>query len=219
MTSAYSDIALLIKFRSFRKNISEYVSTNINNGIGIFDLTKDVIPVVTDIYSLGSSTSSFKDLYISSNTIYVDNVPFSFDSKKKAVNLPKESLIGGINPFNIRILGTLYNINDLLTKTNANITTGYIIDSHLWVSNIAFPTELKDWVDFGSIKGPIGERGDAGPAGPTGLTGPSGTLKIRADPIPIDFIGKVGEMIFNKYNNYIYIYNGNNWSMLKMTKI
>jgi hypothetical protein len=219
MSSSYSETALKIKFHSFKNNIGEYISTNINNGIGIFDLTKNVVPILSDKYNLGSSLARFKELYISANTIYINNVPFSFDSKIKSVNLPKESLVGGINPFNIRILGFLYNVNDLLTKTNVNITSGYIIDSHLWVCNVAYPTQLKHWVDFGSIRGPIGKDGDVGPIGPTGLQGPAGTLKIRLDSLPIDFPGYIGEMIFNKYNNYIYIYNGNNWSMLKMTKI
>lgn len=46
---------------------------------GLNELSQDVLPLLTNVYNLGSPTQQWKSLYVSSASIYVDNVPISVD--------------------------------------------------------------------------------------------------------------------------------------------
>lgn len=218
--STFSDMTIKKHFALLRSITATYISNTFNNNTTTLDLSHNIIPVTSDMYDLGKLEYQFKDLYISGNTIYIDNVPMSNINQQYidgSVNLPVKSLVGGIDPLSIKIKGVLYNTNELLTKIIANASDAYIINSNLWVSSKASPKKLTDWTNLGVISGPKGPRGDKGLSGPKGPTGDNGILKVRTDNINLNFKGSIGQMIF--YNNYIYIYNGNTWSMMKMDKI
>ena len=218
--STFSDNTIRKHFALLRNITATYISNTFNNNTTTLDLSHNIIPVTSDKYDLGTLEYQFKDLHISGNTVYINDVPMSNINQKYiegSVNLPVKSLVGGIDPLSIRIKGILHNTDELLTKILANASDAYIINSNMWVSSKASPNKLTDWTNLGLITGPKGPRGNKGLSGPKGPKGDNGILKVKTDNINLNFKGSIGQMIF--YNNYIHIYNGNTWAMMKMTKI
>jgi len=131
----------------------------------------DLIPDQNNVYSIGSIDKTFKDLFVSANTIHIGkSMISSFETK---ILLPTGSTIGGIAPGTISIKGAVNNTNEL--PKNSLTGDGYIIGQNLWVTILNNPQNINGWTDIGEIKGPKGDPGNTGPTGPSdGPTGPPG---------------------------------------------
>ncbi len=126
-------------------------------------LLDDIIPSQDNLYSLGSSSFQFNNIY--SNTVYINNQPISVVDN--VLQLPSGTLIGGVAIGTIKILGIKNDPSEL--PVSADIGDAYIIGNNLWV----YSTSLV-WVNIGSIVGPQGQQGITGPTGITGRTGATG---------------------------------------------
>ncbi len=80
------------------------------------------------------------------------------------------SLIGpaGEDGGSVQIQGSLNNTGELPTPDGGNIGHGYLIGTHLWVS------DGTQWIDVGPVRGPKGDIGDQGPQGAQGPQGERG---------------------------------------------
>jgi hypothetical protein len=59
---------------TFAVNVYNSLSTKISNNVTTTIAVRDIIPAANNTYSLGSPKRRFKDLYVSSNTIYIGRV-------------------------------------------------------------------------------------------------------------------------------------------------
>ena len=99
------------------------VSNYILNIVGNIKVAGDIIPSNSNVYNLGSTSNKWKNLYLSGNSIYLDDLVISRDSN---VNLNIKDLLGNyknINLSNIQ-LNNINNSSNSLTigiDANANI--------------------------------------------------------------------------------------------------
>lgn len=130
----------------------------------VMTLKGDIIPEVDNTYYLGSPDKRFHTVYVGPGSLWVGDSIIT--SQGTAIELPSGSLIGGVAPGTIRILGSYPTVGDLPT-TVSNIGDSYLVTSfnpaHLFTSTSA-PTP--NYTDVGAIQGPQGIQGPVGPEGP-----------------------------------------------------
>ncbi len=112
-------------------NVSD-VSNYILNIVGNIKVTGDIIPSSSNVYNLGSTSNKWKDLYLSGNSIYLDDLVISRDSN---VNLNIKDLLGNYKNINLSNI-QLYNINN----SNNSLTIG--IDAN---ANIVYNSSNKTY--------------------------------------------------------------------------
>lgn len=102
-----------------------------NVGSTDIQVTANIVPSANLVYSLGSPTQQWKDLYVSSNTIFLNNIPLSLDSNSAlTVNGLPVVTEGSINQGSIQTVGNVtagnLNANGAVNATG-NITGGNLI--------------------------------------------------------------------------------------------
>ena len=97
------------------------------NIVGNIKVAGDIIPSSSNIYNLGSTSNKWKDLYLSGNSIYLDDLVISRDSN---VNLNIKDLLGNYRNINVS--------NIQFNNSNNNLTIGIDING-----NIVFNTSNK----------------------------------------------------------------------------
>jgi hypothetical protein len=70
---------------SYNTSLSAWVNVN-GDQIDLSSISQDIIPSADATYSLGTSANKWKDLHVSSNTIFIDNIPVSVIGNELAVN-------------------------------------------------------------------------------------------------------------------------------------
>ena len=164
-------------------------------------INSSLIPNGNSLLDIGSSSNWFNNLYVGNvhlgnNSIFFNN-NLSITSYGDTLNLPLKTLIGGVNPGTIRILGN-FNDESLLPVKNLKVGDAYIVnkgtDGYLYVYTISgsYENPMDAWVNVGNIKGPQGIQGiqgNIGPQGPQGLQGPQGNVGSTG---PTGYIGPTG---------------------------
>jgi len=112
-------------------------------------LIKDIIPDENSIYSLGTPSLEFSNIY--SRTVYINGIPITSDGN--IIELPAGTLIGGVTIGTIKILGEKSSPAQL--PTPATVGDAYIISDNLWVY-----TSYLSWTNIGKIAGPRTSRSD-----------------------------------------------------------
>ena len=84
-----------------RLNITGNSTITGNLNLGILNMSGDIVPLSNNSYSLGTSNNRFKDLYLSSSTLFIGSQSISTSSdgiEFSKVNLPKatNSSLGGV---------------------------------------------------------------------------------------------------------------------------
>ena len=101
--------------------------------VGNMTITGDIIPSSNSIYNLGSSSNKWKDLYLSGNSIFLDNTVISSDSSSNLNIKDKSGIYKNININTLQlndsgkqmVLGL--DTSGRLTYTNASNITSYAI--------------------------------------------------------------------------------------------
>ena len=78
---------LRVAFSKVNDNFSELYSL-IETGSGAIDLSavdQHILPATDNTYDLGSSVKQWRSLYVSNNTIYIDNVPITVSNNTLVV--------------------------------------------------------------------------------------------------------------------------------------
>jgi len=142
-------------------------------------VNEDILPSVTDTYSIGSSTYRFKeghfqDVFVSANTIHVGNSGASISSSLdgNSLVLPLGSSLQGVPIGSISIKGQVDTPQDL--PTGAILGDAYIIGIHLYICKTEPSATLSDWTNIGEIRGPVGAQGNQGFQGVPGVNGLNG---------------------------------------------
>jgi hypothetical protein len=99
------------------------VSNYILNIVGNIKVAGDIIPTNSNVYNLGSTSNKWKDLYLSGNSIYLDDLIISRDSN---VNLNIKDLLGNYKSINLSNI-QLNNINN----SNNNLTIGIDVNGNI----------------------------------------------------------------------------------------
>jgi hypothetical protein len=101
----------------------EFGPTNTqNDNINFLALNTSIIPASDSFYNLGSSSKQWHSLYVSGNTIYVNNVPLTIDNSNNL--LVNGNVIGGVSTGNISFINdTIYDIYGV-TVNNSDLSHG-----------------------------------------------------------------------------------------------
>ena len=99
------------------------ISNYILNIVGNVKVAGDIIPSSSNVYNLGSTSNKWKDLYLSGNSIYLDDLIISRDSN---VNLNIKDLLGNYKSINLSNI-QLNNINN----SNNSLTIGIDINGNI----------------------------------------------------------------------------------------
>jgi len=155
---------LRVAFSKVNDNFDE-LYTLVGSGGGTVDLSavnQHIIPAVDNTYDLGSSTHSWRSMYVSTNTIYINNVPLTLD-----------------NSGNLVIDGNIYRGDTgPAGPTGATGATGPAGPTGpqglTGLTGATGPAGPQGVAGAKGDKGDTGDQGLTGPAGPQGLTGPTG---------------------------------------------
>jgi len=93
------------------------------NIIGDIKVAGDIIPSSSNTYNLGSYTNKWKDLYLSGNSIYLDDLVISRDSN---INLNIKDLLGNYRDINLS--------NVILNNNSNQLTIGIDVDGNITYS-------------------------------------------------------------------------------------
>jgi hypothetical protein len=124
-----------------------YSNTNVQSFLTSGNLVGNIIPSGNAIYSLGNATNQWKDLWISSNTIYIDTIPLSTNSNSDltfngnpivtanaaangATNVNELSVSGNVSATSANIANT--------SIANGNVTANYFIGDGSLLTNINY---------------------------------------------------------------------------------
>jgi hypothetical protein len=102
----------------------EFGPTNTqNDNINFLALNTSIIPASDSFYSLGSSSKQWHSLYVSGNTIYVNNVPLTIDNSNNLL-VNGNVIGGGASTGNISFVNdTIYDIYGV-TVNNSDLSHG-----------------------------------------------------------------------------------------------
>ena len=139
-----------------------------NSNIDLSAVDQHIIPATDSTYDLGSPTKQWRSLYVSTDTIYIDNTPITISNNTLVV--------GDVD--NRVTLATLEDVQSI-TKGDKGDTGD---------QGPAGPTG-----DTGA-QGPKGDTGDQGPAGATGAKGDKGDKGDTGDQGPIGATGAQGDI-------------------------
>ena len=93
-TNLTNNLANYVTTTNLTNNLANYITTDDLNTtldgyvqyIDFANLAYSIIPASNGTYSLGNSTHQWKDLYVTGNTIYIDNVPLTISNGNLYVN-------------------------------------------------------------------------------------------------------------------------------------
>jgi len=136
---------------------STYSNANVKSYLAAFD--GNILPSANVVYSLGSATQQWKDLWVSNATIYLNSVPLGLDATGN-LTFDGNPLVSYING-NLSVGGNNVNIN--------GISAGQVVAGNLILTLTDTTT-----IDVGTVVGPAGATGAPGAAGATGPQGPQG---------------------------------------------
>lgn len=116
--------------------------------VNLASIAGNVIPSVDGVYSLGSPSNRWKDLYVSGNTIYVGNLTLSDQNGQLAVNgntVPESSTTlsnKGADSINWNLLTEmgLYTVN----RTSWSGTIGTPLDSQVFIGTLEVLVSFTD---------------------------------------------------------------------------
>ena len=153
-------------FIKVNQNFTELYNA-IESGTGNIDLSavdQHIIPATDSTYDLGSPDKQWRSLYVSTDTVYIDNVPITVSNNTLVV--------GDVN--NRVTLATLDDVG--------NIPKGDT--GPAGPQGPAGPTGPQGIQGLQGIQGPQGATGAQGPQGPTGAQGPVGPTGPQGDTGP-----------------------------------
>lgn len=104
---------------------SNYGNTNVRSYLGAFD--GNIVPSANSVYSLGSITNQWRDLWVSNNTIYINGIPLG-------INASNDLTVNG----NVVGAGSNYsnaNVASYLPTYNGNI-------GNLWIDSTTYSPDL-----------------------------------------------------------------------------
>jgi hypothetical protein len=144
----------------------------------------NIVPGANAVYSLGSFSNQYKDLFLSNSTLYLGNVAINTNGTQLLVAGNTVITANTNTSGNINITGNIgaNNINVANSVTAATITTtGNVITANVNATGNVFGTYiygngsfLTGIVTSSGYIGATGPQGPRGPSGATGLTGSSG---------------------------------------------
>jgi len=106
---------------------STYSNVNVRTYLGSFD--GNIIPSANNVYSLGSVTNQWKDLFVSNNTIYVGGVPLGIDAT-------------GNLTVNGNVIPTISYVNTVVANVVVDLSS-YALNANVTAANVG----LKGYVD------------------------------------------------------------------------
>lgn len=104
-------------------DISNIVATFSNVGV---DVKGNIVPVTSNVYSLGNSTNQWSDLYVSNATIYMNNVPISL-TVGNVLTVNGEAVLTNDSDTTISTTGNVTGNN--LIATGNIVLTGSLVGS------------------------------------------------------------------------------------------
>jgi pyridoxal/pyridoxine/pyridoxamine kinase len=105
-------------------------------------VTQDIIPAITNTYSLGSNTHNWKELYLSGNTMYIGGVAISADQKLETLKI-------GVNGKAQVLVTNAFITSTYMSNTD---TRAFVLDEVAKVVNAA-PTALNTLVEISTALG------------------------------------------------------------------
>ena len=164
---------------------------------GTLTVPGSIIPETDIAYDLGSPSNRFRDLYLSTSTIYLGAATIS--AVGSALELPVGTTTGGVSIGTIIILGSVADSTALTAISTATLTVGdsYVVASpapaHLWTWNSTA------FIDLGVFQGPKGDLGYTGSQG-VGFTGSTGYTGSNGSN---GFVGSRGYTGSNGSNGFV----------------
>jgi len=164
---------------------------------GTLTVPGSIVPDADIAYDLGTPSNRFRDLYLSTSTIYLGAATISANGS--ALELPVGTTTGGVSIGTIIILGSVANSTALTAISTATLRVGdsYVVASpapaHLWTWN------RTAFIDLGVFQGPQGDLGYTGSQGVgfTGSRGDTGYVGSRGSA------GTQGVIGFTGSNGYV----------------
>ena len=105
-------------------------------------VTQDIIPAITNTYSLGSNTHNWKSLHLSGNTMYIGGVAISADQKLETLKI-------GVNGKAQVLVTNAFITSTYMSNTD---TRAFVLDEVAKVVNAA-PTALNTLVEISTALG------------------------------------------------------------------
>ena len=165
-------------------NVSgNYSNANVKSYLTRFD--SNIIPSANSVYSLGSATNQWKDLWVSNATIYLNSVPLGLDTSGN-LTFDGNPLVSYING-NLSVGDTNISVNNINTASvvNGNLIINFDDGTVLNAGNVVGPQGpqgnqgIQGAQGIQGIQGNTGPRGEQGIQGIQGNTGPQGPQGIQ----------------------------------------
>ena len=162
----------------------------------------NIIPSSNVTYSLGNVDHQWKDLWVSSNTIYIGGIPLTANGVSNTVTINNQ-IIGGTNYTKANVAPSGAKLGDQWYDTDTDVLYEYLSDG---TQNM--------WVD---ITGPFGVAGIQGNVGPQGPAGNDGTSVIILGSVPffsnLPHWGNLtyGESFIVQSSGNLAVYDGSNF--------
>jgi hypothetical protein len=169
-------------FRKVNANFTELYAGGVGGTVDLSAVDQHIIPATDSTYDLGTPDKQWRSLYVSTDTIYIDNTPITISNNTLVVgdvdnqvtlatiedvqNIPKGDT-GATGP-----TGPKGDKGDTGDQGPTGATGPQGVTGAQGATGLQGPKG--DTGDQGPI-GATGAQGDIGPEGPTGPTGPSGS--------------------------------------------
>ena len=204
-----SNVAELTNFYYTNARVHANVTERLSN------LNISIIPAVSEIYSLGSLTNKFKDLYLSGNTIVLGNVVLSSSQDGLSVESIRSNVWSGLYTANvIETIDNLYYTNarvyaavtgNLALKANVvDLTTANIVElTNLYFTNTRARTSISMVSSNSSGKGSYDSN--------------TGVISVTAANVTVSLSAPVNPFIGDKWIEagnaiaYLYFYDGDSY--------
>ena len=167
--------SLRAAFQKVNANFTELYAGGIGGNIDLSAVDQHIIPATDSTYDLGSPTHQWRSLYVSTDTIYIDNTPITISNNTLVV--------GDID--NQVTLATLDDVENIPKgDTGPQGPQGPI--------GATGPQGPTGATGPQGDPGATGAQGDTGPQGPTGSQGPVGPSGAQGDTGPEGPTGPAG---------------------------
>jgi hypothetical protein len=128
-------------------------------GVMSSEVNFSFIPTIDSVFDLGSPDHRFRDIYLSSNSIYIDNVKINVDESGNLIILDQSTN-------NVSTIG-----NGVLNLTDGSGNLITLNNTGLYLTTYTGGTGIVTQITGGGTSG-TGGTGPTGPAGPTGTFSP-----------------------------------------------
>lgn len=104
------------------------------------NITGNLIPSANGIYSLGNATNQWKDLWVTSNTIFIDTIPIGLNGNADLTfnGNPLVTAEGNTGVTNVQELSVQGNIGANNIAADEMIATGNIQANYIWANNYVY---------------------------------------------------------------------------------